>query len=253
MATNRFLEETEKYRMLSDLHTHTVFSHGKGEIEDNILAAINMNLKEIAITDHGPGHLNYGIKRESIPVMREQVDNLAGIHQREIKVYLGVEANIVSEGNGLDILPEEMKDFDFLIAGYHYGIHGGYTVKNWVENHLPLTGPFGKNMRMLNTAMTINALYSNDIKILSHPGDKGQFDIPAIAKACLETGTLMEINTWHKHLSVEDLRLLKKTENKFIISSDAHSPDRVGDFKPGLARALEAGIEPERIVNITRF
>lgn len=39
--------------ILGDYHTHTVFSHGHGSIEDNVKAAIKMGLKEIAITDHG--------------------------------------------------------------------------------------------------------------------------------------------------------------------------------------------------------
>ena len=59
-----------EYRMIADYHTHTIFSHGKGTIEDNVQSAISKGLKEIAISDHGPGHLTYGVKRNSVPVMR---------------------------------------------------------------------------------------------------------------------------------------------------------------------------------------
>ena len=38
-----------------DYHTHTTYSHGKGRVEDNVKAAIAAGLREIAITDHGPG------------------------------------------------------------------------------------------------------------------------------------------------------------------------------------------------------
>ena len=38
----------------------------------------------------------------------------------------------------------------------------------------------------------------------------------------------------------------------FIISSDAHTPDRVGDFKAGIERAEEAGLDLSRIVNIEK-
>ena len=62
------------YKMIADYHTHTIFSHGKGTIEDNVDWAIKKGLKEIAISDHGPGHLTYGVKRHSIPVMREEID-----------------------------------------------------------------------------------------------------------------------------------------------------------------------------------
>ena len=35
------------YKILYDYHTHTVFSHGKGSIEDNVLSARKLGLKEI--------------------------------------------------------------------------------------------------------------------------------------------------------------------------------------------------------------
>ena len=36
----------------------------------------------------------------------------------------------------------------------------------------------------------------------------------------------------------------------FVISSDAHTPDAVGTYKEALQRALDAGLEVSRIVNI---
>lgn len=237
--------------MTYDYHTHTVFSHGKGTIEENVKAAVAKGLGEIAITDHGPGHLTYGIKREDVAKMREIIESLKPKYP-QIKIYLGVEANIVNAGNYLDVLPEEVGQYDFLIAGYHYGVKNGMCIANWMEHHLPATKSQSEKLKSLNTQMTINALHSNDLKILTHPGDKGQFDILAIAKACQETDTLMEISTWHSHLNLDELKLLKNTENKFIVSSDAHKPERVGDYLQGVARALEAGIEPERIVNIAK-
>ena len=59
-----------KYKLTGDYHTHTVFSHGKGTIRENVLHARQLGLKAIAITDHGPGHNEHGMKRESVPEMR---------------------------------------------------------------------------------------------------------------------------------------------------------------------------------------
>ncbi len=61
--------------MTYDHHTHTVYSHGKGTIEDNVRAAAK-GLTSIAITDHGPGHLTYGIKMEKIPEMKAEIQRL---------------------------------------------------------------------------------------------------------------------------------------------------------------------------------
>lgn len=98
--------------------------------------------------------------------------------------------------------------------------------------------------------MVIKALYENDIAILTHPGDKGPFDIRAIAEACADTDTLMEISTWHDHLTVEEIKIAAETDAQFIISSDAHTPGRVGDYLGGLERAKAAGLDLKRIVNL---
>ena len=78
------------------------------------------------------------------------------------------------------------------------------------------------------------------------------FDMDELAKACAATDTLMEISTHHKNLTVEEIRIAAKYDVKFIISSDAHQPYRVGDFEGGLARAEAAGLDIARIVNLER-
>ena len=50
--------------------------------------------------------------------------------------------------------------------------------------------------------------------------------------------------------SVEEIRIAAKYDVKFVISSDAHVPENVGLYEPQLLRALDAGLDPERIVNI---
>ena len=235
--------------MTFDYHTHTIFSHGKGTIEENVKEAISKGLKAIAISDHGPGHLNYGVKRKNFPVMREEIDRLKKVYP-EIEIYLSVEANVMSKAPYIDVTNEEKKYFDFIIAGYHYGILHGYCVKNWLDAHMK-SGIIGhQSLLVKNTDMTLKALYENDIKILTHPGDKGPFDIDSIAKACEDTGTLMEISTWHPHLTVDEIKTASKYDVKFIISSDAHTVNRVGSYRGGIKRALQAGLDISRIVNI---
>ena len=64
----------------------------------------------------------------------------------------------------------------------------------------------------------------------------------------------MEINCRHDHLTEEEIQIAMAVPGvQFILSSDAHSPERVGDCKVGLERALRAGLNPERIVNIRRI
>ena len=235
------------YEMIFDYHTHTLFSHGKGRVEDNVKVAVEKGLSEIAISDHGPGHLTYGVRWSRVPEMRKEIEEAN--NKYPIKVWMSVEANIVDKGNGLDISKDEIPAFDFILAGYHYGIRNGYMVRNWLDFH----GVKNRKLIVKNTDMTINALYENDIRILTHPGDKGPFDLAEIAKACARTGTWMEISTHHPDLTVEGIEIAAKEDVKFVISSDAHIPRNVGEFKGGVERALKAGLDLDRIVNLRRI
>ena len=82
----------KQYRMIYDHHTHTIYSHGKGTILDNVRVAAAKSIRSIAITDHGPGHLTYGIKMEQIPQMRADIA-AAKAEFPEMEILLGVEAN----------------------------------------------------------------------------------------------------------------------------------------------------------------
>lgn len=247
METN-YNEIADKYELIYDLHTHTTYSHGKGSVEQNVRQAFDMGLEFIAISDHGPGHLFYGVNRNEFVNLRNDIERM-NVKYPKLNVKMSVEANIIKSKNGIDIMPEEFEEFDFVIAGYHYGLFGCDCVKNWLWNKGFKSGE--EKLRKTNTDMVIKALRENDISILTHPGDKGPFDIKAIAEVCAETDTLMEINTWHGHLTEEEIREAAEINDvKFIISSDAHSPERVGDFREGVIRAAKAGLDLSRIVNI---
>ena len=243
-----------KYRMVYDHHTHTIYSHGKGTIEDNVKEAIAKGLESVAITDHGPGHLTYGIDRKKLPQMRAEIDSLQAKYP-QIKILLGVEANTMRTEPFMDVSPEERPCYDILLAGYHFGILHAGMVSNYLNRHIGLFGNDASTLKVKNTSMILDALYYNEekgnhIDVLTHPGDKGPFDIVDIAKACADTGTFIEINDKHKHLTADEIRMASAFDVKFIIGSDAHIPSKVGSFKGPLARALEAGLDPERIVNI---
>ena len=245
----KYSDTIKKYKMIYDHHTHTVYSHGKGSIEDNVRVAAQKGLRSIAVTDHGPGHLTYGISMDKLDEMREEIKRLKVLYP-DVEILLGVEANTLRKPPYIDI--EETSKFDILLAGYHFGILKAGMVPNYISNH---TGLFTKDSSLMvqNTDMILNALYNNKIDILTHPGDKGPFDIHDIARACEDTGTMIEINAKHKHLIVEEIKTASKFDLNFVIGSDAHMPERVGEFEEPLARALEAGLDPERIVNIEKI
>lgn len=249
-------ETYSEYRMTFDFHTHTIYSHGfpkphgKGTVRQNVEEARRKGLREIAISDHGPGHLFYGIRRERISEQRQEIEALKREYP-DIRIWQSVEANLKEGGNHLDVDPELARRFDFLLAGYHYGVANSHLSGNKFASCGLMPSGQKANLRRVMTEMYVNALYENDIRILTHPGDKGPVDMAEVARACGERGTWMEISTWHTHLTTEEIRTaMKVPEVRFVISSDAHTPERVGSYQGGILRALEAGLDPARIVNI---
>ena len=246
------------YRMIFDYHTHSTYSHGllpwtphgKGTIEEDARAAAAKGLTALAISDHGPGHMTFGIRLRDLPEIRKEIERVK-LLVPGLEIYLSAEANICSGDRSLDISPIEAKQFDFLLGGYHLAVRHAYTVSNFFINRGYFAGE--KNMRkatLRNTEMIIRALHENNLRILTHPGDKAPVDILAIANACAETDTWMEISNFHRNLSCDEITLVAQTPVQFVISSDAHRPERIGSFEKGLKRALDAGLDPARIVNI---
>ena len=251
-------ELTAKYRMLYDYHTHTVYSHGTGTIEDNVRAAQEKGLREIAITDHGPGNFHSGIGFSKLPQMRKELQELKQKYP-DVKVKLGVEANIQRKAPYMDVIDQSYGKFDIVLAGYHFAVYRAGSLANWryYRKHTPEEDPQRADPKLTekNTRMIVNCLYYAEnhlthVHVLTHPGDKGPCDIGQIAYACARTGTLMEICGTHPYLTVEGIREAARHNVKFIIGSDAHRPEDVGTFEPQLERALEAGLDIRRIVNI---
>lgn len=72
-----------------DYHTHTIYSHGKGTIEENVVRALKSGLKEIAITDHGFRHMTYNVRRMDWKTMRQETEFLKTKYP-SINIYLGL-------------------------------------------------------------------------------------------------------------------------------------------------------------------
>ena len=235
-------------QITSDYHTHTIFSHGKGSIEDNVKAAIDKGLKTIGISDHGYKHLGFGIKKESIPLMRKEIDKLKKKYP-QINILLGVEANILDDYGNIDVQEDMKRYFDYIMAGYHFGSTPTRLIRGSLSHAMNYL-PFAKNLnRAYNTRAVINAMKNNDIFVITHPGAKEAIDILEIAKVAKETSTALEINSSHGHLNIEELLLVKDTGVSFVIGSDAHTPEDVGDFNKGILRAEKAGIKENCIIN----
>ena len=244
--------------LLADYHTHTKFSrnnHGKGSIEDNVRAAYEKGLSQIAITDHGFNQKMYGVRRKDIPLVKEKIEDAKEMYP--IDVLLGVEANLISSNGDIDIIPEDMENLDILLCGFHRLVKStsarqqlGFVLKNIICELFHHTS---KKQREKNTNAYINAMRKYDIDILTHLNHACKVDVEKVARVAKETNTLIELNG--KRLGMSDKEILKCYELgcKFVINSDAHSPSRVGECHLGLEAALRLRIPDSAIVNYNQL
>lgn len=233
--------------LTADLHTHTLYSHGKGSAEQNVLFALARGLKRIAISEHGPKHLFFPVKLEKLKQLRTEIDLLQDQYGDRIQIEMGLEANLL--GNGITDVPEDVSIFDFILVGFHKGVMPRDTIsKKWFLSffHRQSKRHSRENaeayMRMMDRTPKLLAI--------THPGTYIPVDIPLLARESAARGVALEINEAHKNLSGEELRAALEAGGQFLISSDAHRPERVGicEYSIALARrenALSACINYE--------
>lgn len=243
------------YTIVADYHTHTKHSHGKGSVLDNVRAASLLGLKEIGITDHGPANL-FGVGVESFAtfdVIRQEVARAQELYP-DVRVLLGVEANVVSEEGEIDVPLELQETLDIVLVGLHplvrwkppssgVSLVGLNLVSAW-------TGRNRERARERNTRAIVNAVLRNRVHVVTHPGYRLPIDTRALAQACAKTGCAMEINAGHDHTTVEYIRIAHDQGARFVLGSDAHSPERVGDLAKAALLAQRAGLGADAIVNV---
>jgi putative hydrolase len=154
----------------------------------------------------------------------------------------------------LDIHEDDRKLLDYVLAGYHYGAIDRNVLASLMRNITNFLVPQGAASYAMverNTRDVIAALEKNDVFALTHPGDKMPVDLASVAAVCAKTDTLLELNTSHRSLTASDIGdMVKVADVSFIISSDAHRVERIGDFASAVDLLIESGIDMERVVNL---
>ena len=235
-----------KLKIIADYHTHTTFSHGKNTIEENILAAIDKNLNEIAICDHGSSHIFYGVKRRRLNAYLEEIERVRKKYADKIKVLSALELNVRSFTGRIDIDHDTAKRFDLLLLGYHKAVWCDSLSAFW---YFTLMRRFSKKNIDKTTRAYIEAINKNDIFLVVHPGYGMPLNYDMLIPCLKENGTAIEINSSHNELSSEDINTFVKAGVKFVISSDAHESGRVGDFDDAYKVSICAGLSDAHILN----
>lgn len=240
-------------KIIADLHTHSTYSHGKGTVLDNVTTAMTRGLAALAITDHGPRSAPW--VRASLRDFKAMRAEVADLDRRSVglRVLAGAECNIISARGDLDLPPTVLQSLDIVLAGLHPGIlpRSGrdwlvLTGGNWAA-HL---GPgLRRRARVNNTRAVVEAVYRNNIDVITHPGYHLDIDTVELARACAARDTALEINARHGEMTAEFCRVAAREGVLFVINSDAHGPDEVGNVARGISVARAAGLESGQVLN----
>ena len=240
-------------QLTADFHTHTKFSHGKGKVIDNAIAAKVKGLSAIGITDHGFSHPAFGLNPFKVkPLIR---DCKLATEQTGVKVLVGLESNLTSIKGDVDLKPKRYDDFDLFLVGIHKAVW--FKLGSWFPLGLPNTvlstfkaKKVSDRIYRNTTNALVQAIKKNPIDIITHLNYSCYLDPVEVAKVAADYGTYIELNSKKVHLTDEQLYNVCKTGVRFVINSDAHSPDRVADISLVEEMLKRVDVPLDRIDNI---
>ncbi len=237
----------------ADWHTHSRYSDGRGTIEENTAAAVGKGLEQLAITDHCPANIGVGVKdadtffqiQNEIEAVNEKFDS--------IKVMLGAEADIIGADGSIDIPRRVVDRLDILIVGLHPYIWPCSFNDAWsvvgVNQMAQVSRSYRKKARVNNTKALKEAVLKYDVDFISHPNLRMPVDVAELAAVCVTRDTALEINTGHHYDKEALVRAAEKSGVNFVVNSDAHFPETVGNLASGGALLERFNIPVSRILN----
>jgi putative hydrolase len=218
-----------------DTHTHTVLSgHAHSTLIENAAWAKKAGLKGFVVTDHGPAipAAPPDFNLSTLEYLPASIDG--------VRVYHGVEANIVDFDSRLDIREKYLKIIDFAIAGLHEVV----------------LRPGGKKK---DTDAVLGALQNKHIDIIAHPDNPSySLDYEAVVKEVARQNKLMEVNDHsfeYRQGGIANalvyLPLCARHGVRVAVSSDAHSAFGMGKFDVALRVLEQLRFPAELIINAT--
>ena len=239
-------------RLTADYHTHTVFSDGDNSIADNVKYAAEAGLQEIGLTEHGFSHVFFGLRRKNLTeylLKAREAEKMYGI-----RVLVGMENNIRGRSGLVDFTEADYENFDLFLAGMHVAVHYDRYGDSKLGYGSVLRKKFkikpSKSLIRYTTDAYINAVKHNPIDVITHLNYRCFADAVEVAKCCRDYGTYLELNSKKEHLTDDELAAVVDTGVRFVVNSDAHRVNRIGDMKIAETQIERVGVPLDRIDNI---
>ncbi|HYY25997.1 MAG TPA: DNA polymerase/3'-5' exonuclease PolX [Candidatus Udaeobacter sp.] len=216
-------------------HCHTVYSDGKNSVEEMALAADEMGLQYLTITDHSPSAFYAGgVKIDRLKAQWEEIARV----QEKVKVRLlrGTESDILQDGS-LDYPDPILEQFDIIIASIHV------RYKMDIDQM---------------TRRIIEAMRSPFFKVWGHPLGRLLLSRPPlechmekVLDGIAGSAAAIEVNGDPRRLDLEPrwIRAARQRGIKFIISTDAHSTKNLRNLRYGVFMARRGWLTREDVLN----
>ena len=169
---------------------------------------------------------------------------------------LGVEANLISLSGDVDVKEEDYQYLDVILMGYHKMVNAT-SIKDkrllCYANYLDKVFKPSKERINRNTAAFLKAIDKYPIDIITHLNYGFQTDTTAVAKMAKQKGVYVELNGKRINFTDEEIDIMIAEGVKFIVNSDAHRPEMVGEVNNGMNLIYKYGIPLTQVANIDKL
>jgi DNA polymerase (family 10) len=219
-----------------DLHSHTVLSDGRQDVEAMAAAAQAKGYEYLAITDHSASH---GFGNDVSPdALRAQIERVRALNAEldGFELLIGTETNILPDGT-LDYDDELLAELDWVVASAH---------TSFAMSEADMT------------ARMVAAVEHPLVDVIGHPtGRKIELrspyaiDMEQVIEAAARTHTMLEINAAPDRRDLNEIhaRAAAAAGVLIVVDSDAHSVRNLDLMRYGIMTARRAWLTPAQVAN----
>ncbi|MFB3852539.1 MAG: DNA polymerase/3'-5' exonuclease PolX [Vicinamibacterales bacterium] len=226
----------EREDLAGDLHSHTVSSDGRNDLQEMAVAARAAGLSYLAITDHSKSlAMARGLDERAVS---EQTRRIRELNARldGITLLAGIECDILPDGS-LDLAESCLAELDIVVAS----IHSAFSLDE-----------------IQMTERMLRAIESPVVHVIGHPtgrlllrreGYAVRLD-QVLAHAAAH-GVALEINGQADRRDLNEMAARRARDRgvKLVVSSDAHSTNSLSLVRWGVLTARRAWLEPKDVLN----
>ncbi len=219
-----------------DIHSHTTETDGRDDIETMALAAREVGLTYLAITDHSKALAMANGLDEHRAIAHARRVRAIGERLDGITLLAGIECDIRSDGS-MDLADDCLAELDVVIASIH--------------------SAFNQDEAQMTDRM-LRAIGNPYVDIIGHPTGRillrrepYKLNLNAVIDAAATAGVALEINCQVDRLDLSDTNAKAAHDRGvgIVISTDAHAKTAFGRLKWGVQVARRAWLTRNDVWN----